>query len=713
VDVNGVVWAWGNNTSGQLGVDPLVSVASKYPVALDSDLFGGGRVMSVAAGQAHSLAVTETGDVYAWGAHDAGQLGDGSAVTAAAGYVPVRVINGTATGAVASGNRSAYLNGVYLQSQPVTTQVAAGTATLTSVARLSGDAFGVWSRPQSAGGRISYEWYKGALGAEVLDASNTTSTATFAVTAGMAHLSVYLKVTAIETDSIAYSNVVGVWELGSIGDTAVVGRPLGSVIASGGVTSLSVTTNATAPVFSWTRNGNFVSPASVYSGARLVGSQLVSAGEGVYSVTVSGGNVAVPETITVGVRSWASLAGTYQALLQNTTSPAADSSTDMRYPGRVTVILTSTGSFSGRLEYEGDTYSLAGTFDGTTLNSVVAIGRGSAASSVNLELKFSQSDLVNLTMTATTSEVLRANATTPWLGTSVASPTTLSATATLSKSPLTAAGVNASGQTNPQFAALLKDTTTSGGTLRATGYMSLRVTSGGVVTTVARTGDGTVAGDGVDVSMVTTSSGYVGATGIVPVYTGVYGTAYPTRGYVAGALKLDWTAANAVDMTGAGGELEWKKPGTVVTGLSRKLTPIGSRYDASVSAVTVLGTLSGLRLSAYEPGEVLLGAGTVKFGMTNVGITSTWTINTAVARTVVNPGVANLTQLTMSTVAGTPLVTANLYDANGARTFQSVGVILQTPLGAGSGGVAPGVYGLIPFIRSGTTSIIYTEWSLR
>jgi hypothetical protein len=80
---------------------------------------------------------------------------------------------------------------------------------------------------------------------------------------------------------------------------------------------------------------------------------------------------------------------------------------------------------------------------------------------------------------------------------------------------------------------------------------------------------------------------------------------------------------------------------------------------------------------------------------------------------VVNPGVANLTQLTMSTVAGTPLVTANLYDANGARTFQSVGVILQTPLGAGAGGVAPGVYGLIPFIRSGTTSIIYTEWSLR
>ena len=115
----------------------------------------------------------------------------------------------------------------------------------------------------------------------------------------------------------------------------------------------------------------------------------------------------------------------------------------------------------------------------------------------------------------------------------------------------------------------------------------------------------------------------------------------------------------------------------------------------------MFGALSGLSLSAYEPGEVLLGAGMVKFGMTNVGITSSGTIKTAVTRTVVNAGVANLTQVTMSRLAGTPLGTANLYDANVGRSYQSVGVIQQTPLWVGAVGVAAGVCGLIPFMGKG------------
>ena len=61
-------------------------------------------------------------------------------------------------------------------------------------------------------------------------------------------------------------------------------------------------------------------------------------------------------------------------------------------------------------------------------------------------------------------------------------------------------------------------------------------------------------------------------------------------------------------------------------------------------------------------------------------------------------------------------VRVNLYDANVGRTYQSVGVILQTPLGAGAGGVAPGVYGVygvIPFLGTGVPATLYTEWSLR
>ena len=729
VDTNGVVWACGDNTSGQLGVDPLVSGGLKFPVVMDSALFGGAKIIAVAAGSSHSMAVTELGGVYTWGGDGSEQLGNGAAT---ASHIPVRLVNGTATGAVASGNRSAYLNGVCILTQPVTTQVAAGTATLTSVARLSGDAFGIWSKPQSAGGRITYDWYAGTAGAEVLDGTNTTSNATFTVTSGMAHLSVYLKATALQTDRSTNSNVVGVWELGSIGDAAIVTRPMGVVIASGSLTNLSVTTNAISPTFSWSSNGSAVSPTLTYSGARLVGSSLQNVGEGTYSVTVNTGSVATTETITVGVRSWSSLAGTYQALLQNTALPGgltvdSASPTDLRYPGRVTVILTSTGSFSGRLEYEGATYSLAGSFDGTTLNSVAAIGRGSGASSVNLELMFSQTDLANLTMTANTTELLPASGVVgvKWLEQSTASPLILSGSGTLLKSTLSATGVNATGQTNPQFAVLLQDLSSSG-TLCSTGYMTIRVTSGGVVTSVARTGDGRILATGsllsgysADASMATTSCAYVGSTGTVPMYSGLYGAAYPARGHLAGTLKLDWTAANAVDLASAGSELEWKKPqpspSAPLSGLCTKLTPVGSRYDSMVTPLTVFGALSGRTISAYKtPGQVLV-SGTPDFGLKVVTITSTWTVDTSntsfATGNQIGSGTANLTQSTMSTVTGTPLVNINLYDTNGARLFQSVGVIMQTPSGLESG-----VYGLIPFIQviGGVAQPLqYTEWSLR
>jgi len=39
LDVNGTVWAWGNNASGQLGMDPTVSASSKYPVSMSQSLF--------------------------------------------------------------------------------------------------------------------------------------------------------------------------------------------------------------------------------------------------------------------------------------------------------------------------------------------------------------------------------------------------------------------------------------------------------------------------------------------------------------------------------------------------------------------------------------------------------------------------------------------------------------------------------------------------
>ena len=68
----GIVWAWGANDVGQLG-------QGGYDVVLDTvrvpDLTG---VALVSAGTGHSLALREDGSVWAWGSNKAGQLGDGT-----------------------------------------------------------------------------------------------------------------------------------------------------------------------------------------------------------------------------------------------------------------------------------------------------------------------------------------------------------------------------------------------------------------------------------------------------------------------------------------------------------------------------------------------------------------------------------------------------------------------------------------------------------
>ena len=80
----GAVYAWGRNADGQLGDGTTTDAA--LPVAVH--LPAGVRITAVAAGAGHSLALTSTGSVLAWGAGSSGQLGDGST---AGSDVPVAV----------------------------------------------------------------------------------------------------------------------------------------------------------------------------------------------------------------------------------------------------------------------------------------------------------------------------------------------------------------------------------------------------------------------------------------------------------------------------------------------------------------------------------------------------------------------------------------------------------------------------------------------
>lgn len=71
VTADGVLWMWGAGTSGQLGTGSRAGVLSPTRVALPK----GVRIAQVAAGVLHTLAVTTSGQVYAWGSGSRGQLG--------------------------------------------------------------------------------------------------------------------------------------------------------------------------------------------------------------------------------------------------------------------------------------------------------------------------------------------------------------------------------------------------------------------------------------------------------------------------------------------------------------------------------------------------------------------------------------------------------------------------------------------------------------
>ena len=71
---DGSLLAWGNNASGQLG-DGSAPTDQHTPVTVG----GLPRIVDLATGRAHTVALAANGAVLAWGDNNRGQLGDGTA----------------------------------------------------------------------------------------------------------------------------------------------------------------------------------------------------------------------------------------------------------------------------------------------------------------------------------------------------------------------------------------------------------------------------------------------------------------------------------------------------------------------------------------------------------------------------------------------------------------------------------------------------------
>jgi alpha-tubulin suppressor-like RCC1 family protein/ABC-type uncharacterized transport system auxiliary subunit len=71
---DGNVWAWGNNSHGQLGIGgfDITQMDTPQNVLLLTD------IIAIDAGYAHSLALQDNGNVWSWGSNTNGQLGNGT-----------------------------------------------------------------------------------------------------------------------------------------------------------------------------------------------------------------------------------------------------------------------------------------------------------------------------------------------------------------------------------------------------------------------------------------------------------------------------------------------------------------------------------------------------------------------------------------------------------------------------------------------------------
>jgi alpha-tubulin suppressor-like RCC1 family protein len=107
---DGTVYTWGNNDNGRLGDNSIIQ--KETPVRVLKGAYigttylgddGNNKIIAVALGGSHSIALAEDGTVYTWGNNSNGQLGDNSTTQR---ETPVKVLKGDYSGTTYLGDDS-------------------------------------------------------------------------------------------------------------------------------------------------------------------------------------------------------------------------------------------------------------------------------------------------------------------------------------------------------------------------------------------------------------------------------------------------------------------------------------------------------------------------------------------------------------------------------------------------------------------------------
>lgn len=98
LQTDGTVWSWGCNYGGQLGDGTIInSTLQVQAVKISAGAFIGviNNISAVAAGETHTVALDNNGHVWAWGDNSLGQLGDGTTSYNPLIDTPVQVTQGS------------------------------------------------------------------------------------------------------------------------------------------------------------------------------------------------------------------------------------------------------------------------------------------------------------------------------------------------------------------------------------------------------------------------------------------------------------------------------------------------------------------------------------------------------------------------------------------------------------------------------------------